>query len=127
MKNIFMFIMLLITIAGCGSSNGDTSSPPVNPIEQLELVYISNGSIQCEFDGYTPSETAQTLIDNGIDVLESHCGFIAGISVSAQCGLGNVDINLHSINPQNLSDAEELGFKSVSELSEGYEIIECNH
>ena len=94
-----------------------------------ETVYINNGSIQCESDGLSPAATAQTLMDNGIEVTLSQCGRLTGLAVAAQCGLGNININVHTINPGNLADAEALGFKSVAILKQdddkGYAIIEC--
>jgi len=97
--------------------------------KELEIVYINDGAIQCESQGMSELETAQTLIDNGIDVLRSQCGFQSDIAVVAVCGAGDVNINLHTINSQNLSDAQALGFESVSTLKNdvdrGYVLIDC--
>lgn len=97
--------------------------------ENHVLAYIDDGAVQCESDGLSADQTAQILIDDGIDVMLSHCGYLSGIAVAAQCGLGNTNINLHTINIQNIYDARELGFEPVSSLKHGddigYVIIEC--
>ena len=94
-----------------------------------EIVYINNGAIQCESKGLSETETAQTLINEGIDVLKSQCAHMTGIAVATQCGLGGTNINLHTINTQNLSDAKAVGFLSISDLKNGddpgYKIIDC--
>ena len=111
--------MISLLLFGC---NHDTD---VN----YELVYIDDGALQCESDGLSAEQTAQILINNGIDVVSSYCGYLSGIAVAAQCGLGDTNINLHNVNVQNIPDARELGFESVSSLKNnddiGYVIIEC--
>lgn len=128
MKNYYLIILFLLALAGCNGNN-DENSGDIQPIEETKLVYINDGYIQCEFDGYSADETSQILINNGIDVLASYCGYISGISVGAACGFGANNINLHEINSQNIVDAENLGFAPVSELAMdddlGYEIIDC--
>ncbi len=98
-------------------------------MDNKEIVYINDGAIQCESGGLSEAETAQQLIDNGIDVSSSMCGYLSGVAVAAQCGLGDVNINLHVINIQNIPDALELGFKPVSSLKRdddsGYVVIQC--
>ena len=97
--------------------------------DSQELVYINTGAIQCESEGVSERETAQQLIDIGIDVIASMCGFLTGVGVSAVCGAGDIYINLHVINVQNLTDAQALGFESVSSLKSehgsGYAILGC--
>ncbi len=94
-----------------------------------ELVYINNGSIQCESGGLSPAETAQKLVNRDIMVTQSQCGTLSGLAVPAQCGAGNININIHSIDSAALVDAEALGFKSVTTLAKGsdkgYTIIKC--
>ncbi len=113
--------LLLITlfVVGC---NHDAD-------ENTGLVYIDDGAIQCESNGLSVEQTAQILIDGGIAVTSSYCGYLSGIAVAAQCGLGDININLHKINIQNISDAKKLGFESVVSLRNGddigYVIIEC--
>jgi len=93
------------------------------------LVYINNGSIQCESKGLAPAVTAQTLVEHDINVTLSQCGTLSGLAVPAQCGTGNININVHTIDPADLADAEKLGFKPVAALKnggdKGYEITEC--
>ena len=117
-------ILVSLILIGCNhESDGGNLS------ESQEIVYINDGTVQCESEGLSEIETAQQLIDNGIDVISSMCGFLSGIAVAAQCGLGDVNINLHIVNIQNVADAQELGFEPVSSLKrandKGYVIIEC--
>jgi len=74
-------------------------------------------------------QTAQILIAKGINVVASQCGYLSGVAVAAQCGLGDINIHLHTINARNLPEAQALGFKSVSTLKReddtGYVIIDC--
>lgn len=113
-------LWICISILGCKNSDSNSSKK-----EEYSLIYIDDGAIQCEFSGKPPEETAQVLIDNGIDVIESSCGYIKGLAVSAQCGLGDTNINIHRIPIQNTQDALDLGYSEVSELNDGYQDI-CN-
>ena len=115
-------------LVACGGSGGHNNAS--NFSEENETVYIDDGAIQCGFYGLSEEETAQMLINNGIDVIESQCGFLTGMDIAAQCGLGDVNINLHLIDAQNLRDAQALGFESVSVLERsddtGYAITACS-
>ena len=116
----YYFVVILFGIVSCGSGKNDNH----------EIVYINDGAIQCESEGMSQQETAQILINGGIDVIKSQCGYLSGIDVAAQCGLGDNNINLHTINIQNLIDAQALGFDTVLTLNRdddiGYVIIECS-
>jgi hypothetical protein len=120
MKKLVTFIVLAF-LAGCGSESSDD----INHV----FVYKDDGAVQCETAGMSPEDSAQPLIDIGIDVLESNCGYLSDIAIAAQCGLGDSNINLHSIDVQSLVDVEDLGFFPVSSLSrngeDGYVIIGC--
>ena len=127
-----------VILGACGNG-GSESTPPVGNMaykllpspeleEGLELVYISNGSKQCELGSTPPEVTSQILVKNGIDVISSHCGYLTGMAVAAVCGGSTLEINLHAINAQNVQDAENVGFESVSGLLEqgaGFQVVEC--
>ena len=92
------------------------------------LVYTSAGAVQCEYPGRSPKETAQQLIEKGIDVMASVCG-ITNLVYSDVCGGATNDINLHEINAANIADAKEIGFGPVSELKKlgiKYQPVQCN-
>lgn len=97
--------------------------------ENQSLVYINDSSVQCEFEGFSEQETAQILIDSGVNVIESTCGYISGISVAAQCGLGGININVHLISDDKVIDAQNIGYELIATLENddglGYETIEC--
>lgn len=123
MRSLQILIMSLL-IAACASETKETLID-----DSLDIVYINNGSIQCESEGIPARETAQQLINRGIDVISSKCAFLTGIGAPAQCGLPGTMINIHVINAQNVPDAKELGFERVTTLrldnTKGYEVIDC--
>ena len=90
--------------------------------ENYAIIYINDGAVQCESKGLSKEQTAQKLIDNGIDVVDSQCGYLSNIVVPTLCGLGDANINLHIINAQDLSKAQTLGFESVLTLKRGDDI-----
>jgi hypothetical protein len=120
MKKI-AFPILFLCLQGCVQDD-DSGDDRVT-------IYINNGAIQCESEGLSEQETAQQLIDNGIDVVMSTCGMLTGVVVPAACGEGDIYINLHVIYAQNLPDAQGLGFETVSALKTedgvGYMILGC--
>lgn len=97
--------------------------------ENQSLVYINDSSVQCEFEGVSEQETAQILIDYGVDVIESTCGYISGVAVATQCGLGDININVHLISDDKVIDAQNIGYELIATLENeeglGYETIEC--
>lgn len=78
-------------------------------------VFKYDGSRQCENAGIPLDEMAQELISGGVDVI---CAQKAsnGMMYPAVCGAGTGAINVYLIHPENLADAEALGFNSVNEL-----------
>jgi len=133
MNNVYLFIIVIL-VAGCDGRDGNDSSSTISdnssvPELAYELIYIDNSAVQCESPGLTEKETAQILIDNDIDVINSKCGYLSDIAVAALCGLGDTKINLHKITSQNLQDAKALGYEPVSTLKNGdnvgYEVIDC--
>ncbi|HJR70147.1 MAG TPA: hypothetical protein VKA43_08930 [Gammaproteobacteria bacterium] len=64
-----------------------------------------------------------TLIRAGIDVLRSACGTLTGVAFPAVCGAPTGEINLHDIRPENLPDAERLGFRDVAVLGVAPDIV----
>lgn len=121
MTRISFLIIVAVSILSCSQSDNT---------ENFGIVYINDGAIQCEFEGLSETETAQILVDAGIDVIESQCGFLTGVSVVDQCGAGDITINLHTIPIQNLPDAQTMGFESIETLNNdadtGYAITDCD-
>ena len=124
MKNTLWILLSITLFSGC-AGQGDSS---ITAPDEYAIVYKSTEAIQCQFEGNPPETTAQELIDNGIDVLGSECGFITGTEVPSVCGIGDLSINIHTIHVQNLDIAIDLGFTDVASLPEeqGYEITECD-
>jgi len=135
MKNTNLLLLTVAacaTLAACGGGEKkaeDPSAYPMNSTAGNVLVYESRQAIQCESAGLTPAQSAQKLVNGGIDVLESNCGANALMYV-AVCGAGNGDILIHRIRRSNLDDAERLGFNPVEELANptdglGYTKFDC--
>ncbi|VAW73933.1 hypothetical protein MNBD_GAMMA10-2807 [hydrothermal vent metagenome] len=122
----------------------DTAPPPVSSVQKAAdekaekdaantaydgIVYIETGAVQCQAAGVTHEETAQLLINNDIEVLESKCASLSGVSVIAQCGGPGLDINIHIISPDSHARALSLGFKSTASLKQdddpGYTEKDC--
>ena len=123
MKGLKALCCILI-LWGCGGG-GNNANDEIDDI----MVYIDNGAIQCDFQGYSVDETAKTLTDNGIEVIESHCGYITGMAITAVCGASTNEIHLHVIVPTSLDEAVALGFISIDTIINdpeiGYVITEC--
>ena len=80
-------------------------------------VFKYDGSIQCENTGLNLEVMALELINAGIDVVCSQKGH-DGLIRPAVCGGDTGIINIYKIHNANLPDAENIGFDSVSILSE---------
>ncbi|MCP4326130.1 MAG: hypothetical protein GY787_30695 [Alteromonadales bacterium] len=119
---VLFLVSLSLSLIACGSSETETQA-------NRSLVYINDTAVQCEFEGLSQLETAKNLIDYGVEVFESSCGYISGISVAAQCGLGDMNINIHLIAEDKVIEAQNIGFELVSTLENndnlGYETFEC--
>lgn len=120
MRYILLTILSLILMA-CEHEDDENSLP-----DDQVIVYIDDMAIQCESPGLSEIETAQQLIDVGIDIIASMCGSFTAAVITI-CGAQTTGINLHIINIQNVVDAQELGFEPVSSLivenDRGYDII----
>lgn len=119
-----IFLICLIAIPGCGGEKHEHVS--TNTI----FVYTSNRAIQCGSDGLSIGNTANMLIETGVDVLVSHCGITTGLDIPSVCGAGTSSINIHEIYVQNIVDAEILEFYPVDnlvnrELGLDYEVVSC--
>lgn len=116
--------IILFLMSGCHGASIESNEEN----EEQVLVFISNEAIQCEFKGLMPAETAQKLINIGVDVIESQCGMIGG-GVMALCGLSTQEINIHTIHSQNVEDAKGAGFRPVSFIEEiglDYGVTSCS-
>lgn len=109
----------------CGGGGEDGTTQPGDI-----LVYEGRQSLQCETRGLTTRESAQKLINGGIDVIASNCGAITGIAYPALCGSPTGEILIHEIRQVNLPDAEQRGFQPVRTLQDpikgtGWNKVDC--
>ena len=117
-----IYISALLLVA----CNGDSDATAPGGI----LIYADREARQCESDGISPEASARTLIEAGIDVLNSTCGIRTGVAFPAMCGAGTGGIVVHEIRGVNLPDAEQLGFRLIITLSDeaagtGYQLEDC--
>ncbi len=99
-------------------------------IEADFLVFADREVRQCESDGMLPAESAQILIDGGLDVIQTTCGFQTGVEYPTVCGAKTADIIVHQIRSVNLPDAEKLGFQNIITLIDvaagtSYQLNDC--
>lgn len=86
MKLKFLFVMFSIMITACdGSSSG------------MVDVYIHKGDTQCNDDGLLLSETTSYLSDSSIEVSNSQCAILTGLSTADVCGGNTLNIYVHTI------------------------------
>ena len=129
--------LLLLTVATCATLGACGSESAEDPLRSERvssgdvLVYESRQAIQCTTRGLTTQQSAQKLVNGGIDVLESNCGVSTNLVFAAVCGGGTGDIIIHKIRSSNLADAEQRGFSSVATLQNpttgiGYAKVDCD-
>jgi len=90
---------------------------PKQEITRQIKVFKYDQSTQCNNDGIPLDVMEQELLRGGIDV---KCSQKAndGLLYPAVCGGASGDINVYLIQPENIPDAEHLGFRHVRELTE---------
>jgi hypothetical protein len=115
----------LLVLSGLFISACDDESAIVEP--ELVEVYISKGDTQCNNDGLSLSEVTSYLSDAEIEITESMCGHILGISHDAVCGGGTNNVYSFIISTESLLLAENLGFQSLSSLDSelSIETVDC--
>ncbi len=103
-------LISMMSVTGC-----------TNAIEPSKTeVFIHDGSKQCFSAGASKQQTAKQLLNKGIEVYASTCGKINGMMTISVCGGPTLSINVHTIDANQLKQAEAIGFKPVSTLKEGY-------
>jgi len=110
-----LIVLAVLLIAAC------TSAKPVSQGKGASVeVFVDDGSVQCGPAGVAPQATAKTLIDHGIKVSRSTCGYMDGMAFPSVCGGGDGSINVHTIAADQLQPAVDLGYTPVSKLPSGY-------
>jgi thioredoxin-related protein len=110
-----VLVIFLFLLSACHHDDDKSST--------YEKVFKSDGSVQCDTSKIELDIMAMELINAGIDVVCSQTGH-DGLTRATLCGLSTGNINIYKINSVNLSDAESIGFESVSTLSE-YQDQKC--
>jgi len=124
--------MLTIGCGGEGESTGQSEDKTREVAAGNALVFQGRQSVQCGPPGLSPEQGAQTLINGGIDVLQSGCGVTTSNAIQpAVCGAADGKILLHEIRRENVADAERLGLHDVETLRNpttgaGYIWVDCD-
>jgi hypothetical protein len=92
---------------------------------QSPKVFKYDGSTQCNEDGIPLEKMKRKLMAAGNDVKCSQKAH-DGLLYPAVCDGATGNINVYLIHPHNIPDAEKLGFRSVSELTD-YQDQSCPH
>ena len=121
---------LILLVAGCAGLGACGGEEPQGVIPGDALVYESRQAITCGTRGLTTQQSAQKLIDGGIDVIASNCGVVTGVAYAAVCGQATGEILIHEIRRVNVPDAEQRGFNPVTELQDpvsgvSWEKVDC--
>jgi len=127
MKHIPAMLATVVALGlpGCGGDPAPGTSQPGDL-----LVYESRQAVQCGSRGLTTQQSAQKLVNGGIDVIASSCGVVTGVVYIALCGTETGEILIHEIRGVNLRDAEQRGFNPVTELQDpasgtSWEKVDC--
>jgi len=121
---------LLVCAMGAGLLGCDGDKAPGTVRAGDVLVYEGRQAVQCGSRGLTTGQSAQKLIDGGIDVIASNCGVVTGVAYAAVCGQATGEILIHEIRRVNVPDAEQRGFNPVTELQDpvsgvSWEKVDC--
>jgi hypothetical protein len=119
MKHVLLAIAMGASLGKCSQEGGADT-----------VVYEGRASVQCGSSGMSPEQSALKLTSAGLEVMQSACGVITGLSFPAVCGGPDGKILLHQIRSTNLRDAEVLGFTSAAVLHDpssgrDYERVDC--
>ena len=105
--SVFIGVVLFWGISSCKEEDA----------ESYFKVFKYDGSVQCESKGIPLDTMVMVLSNAGIDVVCSQKGH-DGLARTAVCGAETGNINIFQIKGSDLSKAEELGFRSIEELTE---------
>jgi len=108
---IMVSALACFQIAGCGSDG---------IIEPSVRVFKSRGSLQCMGGGTAPEVMKNELIAAGIEVRSFSCG-MDGLAYPAVCGAPDGAINIFDIPQDKITEAQSLGFGSLSTLPNAQE------
>lgn len=99
-------------------------SPCVSDVTSVPKVFKYDESTQCNDDGIPLNVMAEDLLEAGIDIKCSQKAH-DGLFYTTVCDGATGVINVYEINPENITDAQRLGFDPVSSLSD-YQDRDCS-
>lgn len=116
MKKLYLLTSVcMLLLSACLREDSDPKTCVESDGQQVKI-YKYAGVRQCEADsGISLEDMQNELSDAGIDVI---CAAVGndGKSYITLCGADTGTINTYVIKRSNLSDAEQLGFKPLSEM-----------
>jgi hypothetical protein len=124
MRKVNFVFLALLFLAACSDNNSD--SPAVTNI----LVYDGREILRCAASTEDLTDSAQLLVNDGIDVLSSVCGTPTEQPDPNACTPSVPRLLIHEIRAANETDAEEAGFVNTDSLSTnseaGFTSIDCD-
>lgn len=113
MLKTLLTTLVLIPLTGCAFATTKGSS---------HLVYISDGSKQCQQGRISLSEHLALLTQNKINVSAQFCGEFTNMSYMAVCGGPTGKLNLFKVSVADLENAQTLGFNAANDLPDSVNI-----
>jgi hypothetical protein len=105
MRRRHAFLVATLFFGACDSGRDDSD----------DILVFVHDAPQCE-QPFSLASSTQSLVEAGIDVLESWCGIQNG-SYCAACGCPSGFIFVHKIRSVNLTDAGRAGYQPIEPQS----------
>ncbi|MCP4583895.1 MAG: hypothetical protein GY839_19970 [candidate division Zixibacteria bacterium] len=105
LKRSILFVAALMLLTACSNDRN-----PLNTDDYYVHIYKYDGSIQCEFIGYTVEQMKVQLTMSMIRIVDCYKSS-DGMDYPAVCGYITGRINVYVIPRNRLDDALDLGFQ----------------
>lgn len=122
----YIMVLAITLLSACGNGSGNSQPYSGDNEAATATVFEEKNSIQCGSSGLSTEQSRQTLITNGIDVIQSDCAYNNLMAFPSVCGADTGEILVHEIPKQNVVDAEKSGFTNTNDISDDYSIYDCS-
>lgn len=110
---------VVVSLAACSN---DVASANATPAATAGIVFIDDGSKQCQSITADISHFTKQLQNADVDVRGQYCGQITGTYYPAVCGAKNGKIYVFAVD--DVASAKALGFSEAAGLPDGQGIME---
>ena len=121
----YIIVLAITLLSACSNDSGNNQPYNGDNEAATATVFEEKNSIQCGSSGLSTEQSRQTLITNGIDVIQSDCAYNNLMAVPSVCGADTSEILVHEIPNQNIVDAEKFGFTNTDDINNDYSIYDC--